>query len=107
MAKAATALSISPGRFTGNQRSGARLGVRLERSPRGVELTTFGRAMLNRSLAVFDELRSGVQDIESLADPAAGEVRIGTTSGSAQVSGGRDRSFIPASSAHRLSCRDR
>jgi DNA-binding transcriptional LysR family regulator len=56
------------------------LGVRLlERSPHGVELTEYGRAMLDRSHAVFDELRQGVKDIEFLADPATGEVRIGTT----------------------------
>ena len=46
------------------------LGVRLlERSPQGVELTEFGRAMLSRSHAAFDELRQGVKDIEFLADP--------------------------------------
>lgn len=56
------------------------LGVRLlERNPRGIELTEYGRAMLSRSHAAFDELRQGVKDIESLADPTAGEVRIGTT----------------------------
>ena len=56
------------------------LGVRLlERNPRGVELTQFGRAMLHRSHAAFDELRQGVKDIEFLSDPTAGEVRIGTT----------------------------
>jgi len=56
------------------------LGVRLlERNPHGVELTEFGRAMLSRSHAAFDELRQGVKDIEFLADPTAGEVRIGGT----------------------------
>src|SRR5436190_22645648 len=56
------------------------LGVRLlERNPRGVELTAYGRAMLDRSHAAFDELRQGVQDIEFLSDPTVGEVRIGTT----------------------------
>jgi DNA-binding transcriptional LysR family regulator len=56
------------------------LGVRLlERNPHGVELTEFGRAMLNRSYAAFDELRLGVKDIELLSDPTAGDVRIGTT----------------------------
>jgi DNA-binding transcriptional LysR family regulator len=56
------------------------LGVRLlERNPHGVALTEFGRAMLNRSHAAFDELRQGVKDIEFLADPTTGEVRIGGT----------------------------
>jgi molybdate transport repressor ModE-like protein len=46
------------------------LGVQLlERNPRGIELTEYGRALLNRSHAAFDELRQGVKDIESLADP--------------------------------------
>ena len=57
------------------------LGVKLfDRNPRGVVLTPFGLAILNRSLAAFDELRSGVEDIAFLADPTAGEVRIGSTS---------------------------
>jgi len=56
------------------------LGVRLlERNRRGVELTESGRAILNRSHAAFDELRQGVKDIEFLADPTSGEVRIGTS----------------------------
>ena len=56
------------------------LGVRLlERNPRGVALTEFGRAVLNRSHAAFDELRQAVKDIEFLADPGIGEVRIGST----------------------------
>ena len=56
------------------------LGVRLlERSPHGTELTAYGRALLSRSNAAFDELRQGVRDIEFLADPTVGEVRIGTT----------------------------
>jgi len=54
------------------------LGVRLlERSPWGVEATQYGEAMIRRGLAVFDELRQGVKDIEFLADPNAGELRIG------------------------------
>ena len=52
--------------------------VRLfDRGPRGVELTTFGSALLKRSLAVFDELRQSVRDIEFLIDPTAGDLRIG------------------------------
>jgi len=54
------------------------LGVKLfDRSPQGVEPTMYGRALLSRSLAVFDELREGIKEIEFLADPAAGELRIG------------------------------
>jgi DNA-binding transcriptional LysR family regulator len=37
----------------------------------------YGDALLARTRAVFDELRQGVKDIEFLADPASGEVRIG------------------------------
>jgi len=51
----------------------------LERNRRGAELTDYGSAMLSRTNAAFDELRQGVKDIEALADPTAGEVRIGTT----------------------------
>src|SRR5712671_5043957 len=58
------------------------LGVRLvDRSPRGIEPTHYGRAIIKRGVAVFDELRQGVKDIEFLADPTAGELRIGCTEG--------------------------
>jgi DNA-binding transcriptional LysR family regulator len=54
------------------------LGVRLlDRTPRGVEPTLYGRALLKRSLAVFDELRQSVKEIEFLTDPSAGELRVG------------------------------
>src|SRR5262249_22540771 len=54
------------------------LGVRLlDRGPRGIVPTPYGRALIARSVAAFDELRQGVKDIEFLADPTAGEVRIG------------------------------
>ena len=49
-----------------------------DRSPQGVEPTLYGRALFKRSLAIFDELRRSVQEIEFLADPAAGELRIGS-----------------------------
>ena len=51
----------------------------LDRSPQGVEPTAYGRALLRRGLAAFDELRQGIKDIEFLADPTAGEVRIAST----------------------------
>ena len=54
------------------------LGVRLfDRTPKGVEPTLYGRALLKRSLAVFEELRQSVDEIEFLADPSGGELRIG------------------------------
>ena len=54
------------------------LSVRLlDRGPRGVEPTIYGRTLLKRSLAAFDELKQSIKDIESLADPTTGEVRIG------------------------------
>src|ERR1043165_1683207 len=51
----------------------------LDRTARGVELTAYGSALMQRAQAAFDELRSGIKDIESLADPAIGEVRIACT----------------------------
>ncbi|MDN5002093.1 LysR family transcriptional regulator [Bradyrhizobium sp. GCM10027634] len=55
-------------------------GVRLlDRHQKGIEPTECGRALLDCGAAVFDELRQGVKSIESLADPTAGEVRIGST----------------------------
>ncbi len=54
------------------------LGIRLlDRTAQGVELTSYGRALLRRAMGAFDELRQGVRDIEVLADPSVGEVRIG------------------------------
>jgi DNA-binding transcriptional LysR family regulator len=54
------------------------LGVRLfERSTRGVELTPYGSVLLNCGIAVFDEMRQGLKQLEAIADPAAGELRIG------------------------------
>jgi DNA-binding transcriptional LysR family regulator len=56
------------------------MGVRLlDRGPQGVEPTLYGRALLKRCVAVFDELKQSVLDIESLNDPNSGEVRIGCT----------------------------
>jgi DNA-binding transcriptional LysR family regulator len=54
------------------------LGVRLlDRSPSGVVVTPYGEALLARGRAAFDELRQGIRDIEFIADPRAGELRIG------------------------------
>lgn len=54
------------------------IGVRLlDRSPRGVEPTLYASALLKRSRIAFDELRQAIKDIEFLADPTVGELRIG------------------------------
>ena len=54
------------------------VGVRLlDRNPQGVKPTEYGRALLDGGVAMFDELRQAVRKIEFLADPTAGEVRIG------------------------------
>jgi DNA-binding transcriptional LysR family regulator len=49
----------------------------LDRHRQGIEPTEYGRALLDCGVAVFDDLRQGVKNIEFLADPAAGQVRIG------------------------------
>jgi DNA-binding transcriptional LysR family regulator len=51
----------------------------LDRTPRGVQPTMYGAALVRRGRAAFDELRLGVKDIEFLADPTMGEVRIACT----------------------------
>jgi DNA-binding transcriptional LysR family regulator len=61
----------------------------LDRHPHGIEPTLYGRALIKRSIVVFDELRQSVKDIEFLADPTVGEVRIGCTE---PMAGG----FVPA-----------
>jgi DNA-binding transcriptional LysR family regulator len=48
----------------------------LDRSARGIEPTIYAHALLKRGNVVFDELRQGVRDIEFLANPTAGEVRV-------------------------------
>jgi DNA-binding transcriptional LysR family regulator len=48
-----------------------------DRTPRGVEITMYGAALMRRGQAAFDELRLGVKDIEFLTNPDVGEVRVG------------------------------
>ena len=56
-------------------------GVRLlDRKPQGVEPTLYGQALLKWGDAVFEDLRHAVREIQSLADPDAGEIRIGGNS---------------------------
>jgi DNA-binding transcriptional LysR family regulator len=79
MAKAARRLSMAqPSVSAAIANLEHMLGVRLlDRSPRGIEATIYADALLKRSIAVFDELRQSVTDVESLADPTTGELRIG------------------------------
>src|ERR1700752_3399105 len=75
MAKAARHLAVSQpvvSRAIADLEHG--LGVRLlDRTPQGIELTVYGRTLLLRSLAVFDELRGSVKDIKFLSDSKLGE----------------------------------
>jgi DNA-binding transcriptional LysR family regulator len=53
------------------------LKVRLfDRTVKGVALTVYGEALLQGGTIVFDDLGRSVKNIEFLADPTAGEVRI-------------------------------
>src|SRR5262245_14632255 len=77
MAKAATRLAVTqPAISRAIADAEHTLGVPLfERSTQGVEPTQYGRALLKRGVAAFDEIDQGVRDIEYLADPGAGEIR--------------------------------
>src|SRR5262245_16725621 len=79
MAQAAAQLGLSQPAVSGVIADLERtLGVPLfARRPRGVKPTMYARAMLDRSAAVFDELKQGIRTIENLADPTAGELWIG------------------------------
>ncbi len=53
-------------------------GVRLfDRTPKGIEPTAYGQALIRGSVGVFDQVRQSVNEIEHLADPTIGELRIG------------------------------
>ena len=79
MAKAARTLGMSqPSVSDAMANLEAALRVRiLDRGPRGIEPTIYAAALLRRGQVVFDEVQQGIRDIEFLADPAAGEVRLG------------------------------
>ena len=79
MAKAATHLAIShPVVSKTISDLEHTLGVRLfDRSSQGVELTTYGQALLKCGVTVFDEMRQGLRQLEFLAAPDSGELRVG------------------------------
>src|SRR5215831_7032786 len=79
MAQAAAELGVSQPAVSGVIAELERtLGVPLfDRSTRGVKPTKYARAMIDRSVAAFDELKQGIRTLENLADPAAGELWVG------------------------------
>ncbi len=91
MGKAAAQLSVSqPAISKAIADMELALGVRLlDRNPRGVEPTIYGRALLDRGVVAFDELKQAARHIEFLANPTTGELRIGSTVAIAT-------SFLPA-----------
>jgi DNA-binding transcriptional LysR family regulator len=78
MAKAASHLAMSQPAVTesiANLEDTLRVRL-LDRSTRGVSPTLYAHALLKRGHVVFDELRQGIRDIEFLANPDVGEVRV-------------------------------
>lgn len=81
MAKAATALAMTQpavSKVIANLEDALRVRL-LDRSSRGIEPTIYAHALLKRGHVVFDELRQGIRDIEFLADPTVGEVRVASS----------------------------
>lgn len=81
MAKAAAKLAISqPAVSKAISDLEYVLGLRLlDRSRHGAEPTMYGLALVRRGAAIFDELKQAIKELELLADPTAGELRIGST----------------------------
>jgi len=81
MAKAAGQLSISqPAVSKAISDIERTLGIPLfDRKAQGVEPTLYGRALLKWAVAVFDDVKQGVRELEFLTDPTSGELSIGAT----------------------------
>jgi DNA-binding transcriptional LysR family regulator len=81
MAKAAARLNMSQSAISKAIATlESTLGVRLlDRTAKGVETTMYGRALLDGTAAVFDELNQSLKRIAFLTEPATGELRIGCT----------------------------
>lgn len=52
-----------------------------DRSPKGVQLTLYGQALLRHSGAILGEIAQSARDIERLADPERGELRVACLEG--------------------------
>jgi len=81
MGKAARQLNVAQPNISNSVANLERaLGVRLlDRGRQGVDATAYGRALIDCGVSIFDDLHQGLSKIRFLADPTAGEVRIGTT----------------------------
>ena len=81
MAKAAAALAISqPAVSKPIADMEHTVGLRLlDRTRQGIEATTYGRALVKHGTTVFDELKQAAQELDLLADPTVGELRIGSS----------------------------
>jgi len=79
MAKAAVRLSVSqPAVSKAIGEMEQTLGYRLlDRTAQGVEPNIYGRALLKCGTAMFDDLRQGLNELDFIADPTLGELRIG------------------------------
>src|SRR5581483_2113648 len=80
MAKASAELAVTqPAVSKAMAEMESTLRVRLfDRTPKGVELTRYGEALLRRARSLFDELELTARELEFLADPRAGRLHIGT-----------------------------
>jgi DNA-binding transcriptional LysR family regulator len=87
MAKAAARLAVTqPAISRAVAEAEHALGVPLfDRGTQGVIPTQYGHALLKRGIAAFDEIDQGFRDIAFLADPTAGELRIGAPAGLAEA----------------------
>jgi DNA-binding transcriptional LysR family regulator len=81
MAKAAAELAISqPAVSKAIADMEHTFGLRLlDRGRGGVEPTSYGRALVTRGQAIFDELKLGIEELAFLADPTVGELHIAST----------------------------
>jgi DNA-binding transcriptional LysR family regulator len=81
MAKAAKVLSVSqPAVSKAIAELEDTLGVPMfDRTAKGVEATDYGRALVKWASVVFDDIRQGLKEVESLSDPGSGELRVGAT----------------------------
>jgi len=81
MGKAATQLAVSQPAISKTIADMEHaLGVRLlDRNSRGIEPTIYARTLLDRGLVAFDELKQAVKQIQFLANPTTGELRVGST----------------------------